>query len=120
MVIYGLYCKEKNMCYVGRTSDYNTRISAHFSCLKAGRHCNKGLQSDYDKGFVFEVIIIEDGNEVMEDAESRYIIILSLLGICYNIRKPSRAYSMFGYEQLMEQKRKTSKRKQKQVLGVAF
>jgi len=66
--IYALVNLENGKCYVGKTSNLRKRISQHLSQLKAGKHQNRAMQEDYNTGYIFKSVILE---EFKEDIESR-------------------------------------------------
>lgn len=59
-VIYKITCMATDRIYVGRTSGYSGRISAHFSNLRKGVHSSRLMQSDFNEygidSFVVEVL----------------------------------------------------------------
>jgi len=68
--IYRVVCTANNKCYVGQSKNINNRISRHKTELKANRHTNKGMQSDYNNfgidSFYYEVLelcLAEERNE---------------------------------------------------------
>lgn len=59
-VVYKITCLGTGRSYVGRTSNYNSRISVHFSHLRKGVHSSRLMQSDFNEygidSFVVEVL----------------------------------------------------------------
>lgn len=65
-VIYEVKNVKTGTTYIGKTMDFEARISNHLSSLRAGTHSNKNLQLDYDmfaeEDFVFNIITEKDEN----------------------------------------------------------
>ena len=76
--IYMLYNITEHKAYIGCTSNLSTRAMQHRCRLRAGKHGNKKLQEDYNKGceFVFAVLEeIEKGNkDLLLERESLHIL----------------------------------------------
>ena len=60
--IYKIECKANSKIYVGRTCNYTRRKLEHFRYLRKGKHCNKHLQSAFNKygEDKFEFSVIEE------------------------------------------------------------
>ena len=90
--IYALINEKNNKRYIGRTTDYEKRISTHMSLLKTGNHPNRELQSDYNEyGDVFWYKILAQGNFDGISIEKAYMVkfktYLSAYG--YNTKDPA-------------------------------
>lgn len=48
--IYGIINENSGKMYIGSSGDIGRRIKTHQADLRAGRHCNKELQEDYNNG----------------------------------------------------------------------
>jgi len=78
--------------YVGRTSGYSGRISAHFSNLRKGVHSSRLMQSDFNEygidSFVVEVLSIgryQEGRKPLQvNAEASFVICTSLQGSIFS------------------------------------
>lgn len=79
--------------YVGSTYMFKKRGPAHRSDLKANRHANTFMQSDFNKcgedAFIFEVLEVVEGNEETRlICEQRYLDQFFDNGkMCYNLEK---------------------------------
>lgn len=60
--IYAIRCRENNRLYIGRTSNLDNRIQAHFSELKRKKHSSKLMIEDFEKYGKdnFEIYILEE------------------------------------------------------------
>ena len=58
--IYALQHNPTGRIYVGRTKDLETRIKAHLSALKGGKHPNELMQEDYNEyGDDYSLFVLE-------------------------------------------------------------
>ena len=48
-VVYKITCMGTGRRYIGRTSNYNSRLSVHFSNLRKGVHDSKLMQNDFNE-----------------------------------------------------------------------
>lgn len=91
--IYKITNAKNGRIYVGSTYMFKKRGPAHRSDLKANRHANTFMQSDFNKcgedAFIFEVLEVVDGNEETRlICEQRYLDQFFDNGkMCYNLEK---------------------------------
>ena len=74
--IYQLHNEDKNIYYIGQSSDLQKRKRTHFRELKKGNHFCKELQDDFINGdnIVYSVIIkCPDYERLLLSEEARYI-----------------------------------------------
>lgn len=74
--IYQLYNEDKDIYYIGQSSDLARRKTSHFSALKSGSHPNKAMQNDYTNGDSFTYSIITkcpNYERLLLSEEARYI-----------------------------------------------
>lgn len=74
--IYKITNLKNNKIYIGSSNNLKQRLRQHKSFLKLNEHCNKHLQSSYNKygieNFKFEILeLVEEKN--LEDKEEYYI-----------------------------------------------
>lgn len=59
--VYAIQHNITGKIYVGSTKDVADRYKRHISALRAGRHSNKEMQSDFDKyGENYTVFVLDD------------------------------------------------------------
>lgn len=58
--IYKICCKKNGMIYIGQSNNIRNRINAHKNTLRNSKHCNLGLQHDWnfygEDNFSFEIV----------------------------------------------------------------
>ena len=87
----GIYCllnTNNGKRYVGLSTDLYTRIMKHRSLLKHNKHYNKHLQAAYNKGYNFEVIVLE--NCSIEELDTKEVFYMNL----YNVLNPEFGYNL--------------------------
>ncbi len=67
--IYKIYNNTNDHIYIGSTINFSNRRSSHIEDCKSGKHHNHRLQKDYDLGYQFNMIVLEE----FQDTETRYI-----------------------------------------------
>ena len=89
--VVGIYCllnTDNNKRYIGLSTDIYTRINKHISLLRHNKHQNKHLQAAYNKGYNFEVILLEKCKvEVLDTLEVEYMN-------KYNVLNPEFGYNL--------------------------
>lgn len=75
--VYKIINLVNNKIYVGSSIDLYKRKSSHFSALRNNFHCNKYLQSSYNKygenNFIFDVIEYIDDKDKLLDREQYWL-----------------------------------------------
>lgn len=89
-VIYKITCSVNNKVYIGQSIVVKERICNHFRDLAVNRHCNKGLQEDFNKygRESFNIEILEECKKSdLSRREKHYISILKSIdnNILYNM-----------------------------------
>lgn len=60
-LIYALQHNPTGRIYVGRTQDLESRIKAHLTALKGGKHHNELMQEDYNKsGDDYSLFVLDE------------------------------------------------------------
>lgn len=115
--IYAIINDKNFRIYVGESKKPMTRFEQHKRTLKAGKHVNKELQRDYDKGDSFTFMKLRDYEEDEEETIRYYELLY--MDMCrengielYNYETAGQVKRMLKYEssehklyRLMERKR---------------
>lgn len=76
-VIYAITCLVNDMVYIGKATNYHSRLWLHIKHLKDGVHHCKKLQNDFDKfggiNFEFKILYELNNNEDVNLLELQYI-----------------------------------------------
>ena len=123
MFIYSIVNTKTNKYYIGKSTlnNYKTRFREHKKKLKANKHCNKHLQSSYNKYGItcFEYTIIHKNikdNDTLSLLEQYYIDLFNTFNNGYNLTYGGEG--TIGYNHKEESKQKMSKLKKGKKTGV--
>ena len=77
ITIYAIQHCQTGRIYVGRTSQLDQRLKAHFQSLRNNTHPNELMQSDYnqygDDYEVFVLEVVENAYPIKRDAEFKWM-----------------------------------------------
>lgn len=124
--VYKITNDRTSEVYIGQTTDLDSRKNTHFRELAQGKHINKGMQKDHNRGDTFTFEIIEQmPNATLADLknkESQYINKFNSFREGYN-RTPGGAMDQFkgrykyGGGRLPPEKYKPTEKYLSRVLG---
>ena len=66
--VYGLHNMTRDIWYIGESKRVRSRVRSHLNTLKRGEHINDRIQRDFDRGDVFQVVVLE----MLPDATQHY------------------------------------------------
>ncbi len=99
--IYKITNLVNNKCYIGSSKDYKQRIRQHKNMLLYNNHCNKHLQSSYNKygkeNFKFELVELISEEELITN-EIHYIKLFECLNPFKGYNKATEIRNTSGYK----------------------
>lgn len=85
--IYKITCLENGTVYIGQTSNFRRRVREHIYSLRKGKHRNRQMQEDFDLygESQFEISILANSSESLDEMEREYIEAARNGSGCYNV-----------------------------------